>query len=337
MAPLPLTLACGPYDRTRALADGRVPVEGTDLRYIALDPEEIFFRMLGHGEFDVSELSLSSYLLTHLAGGPMDGTASPLIAIPVFPSRSFRHSGVYVRDGSDVTRPEDLAGRTVGVAEYQLTANVWIRGILQEYHGVPARSVRYRTGGLNQPGRQEKIPLDLPPDIDIAPIPPGETLADLLARGEIDAIYSPRAPIDPIAPGGGRLRRLFTDPRRAEQDYYRASGVFPVMHVVVLQRRLYETNRWLAQSLMKAFEKAKSLAYADLQRTAALAVTLPWVREEYEASVDLLGPDYWSYGLAPNRPVLETFIRYADEQGMITRRPDPAELFAPETLHSVII
>jgi len=334
MAALPLTLACGPYDRTRALADGRVPVEGTDLRYIALDPEEIFFRMLGHGEFDVSELSLSSYLLTHLAGGPTGGTASPLIAIPVFPSRSFRHSGVYVRDGSDVTRPEDLAGRTVGVAEYQLTANVWIRGILEEYHGVPARSVRYRTGGLNQPGRQEKIPLDLPPDIDIAPIPPGQTLADLLAHGEIDAIYSPRAP---AAPEGARLRRLFTDSRRAEQDYYRASGVFPVMHVVVLRRRLYEANRWLAQSLMKAFEKAKGLAYADLQRTAALAVTLPWVREEYEASVELLGPDYWSYGLVPNQAVLETFIRYADEQGMITRRPDPAELFAPETLHSVII
>ena len=329
MAPLPLTLACGPYDRTRALADGRVPVEGTDLRYIALDPEEIFFRMLGHGEFDASELSLSSYLLTHLAA-----PASPLIAIPVFPSRSFRHSGVYVRDGSDVTRPEDLAGRTVGVAEYQLTANVWIRGILQEYHGVPARSVRYRTGGLNQPGRQEKIPLDLPPDVDIAPIPPGQTLADQLARGEIDAIYSPRAP---IAPDGARLRRLFADPRRAEQDYYRASGVFPVMHVVVLQRRLYETNRWLAVSLMKAFEKAKGLAYADLRRTAALAVTLPWVREEYEASVELLGEDYWSYGLAPNQAVLETFIRYADEQGMISRRPDPAELFAPETLHSVII
>jgi 4,5-dihydroxyphthalate decarboxylase len=334
MAPLPLTLACGPYDRTRALADGRVPVEGADLRYLALDPEEIFFRMLGHGEFDVSELSLSSYLLSHLAGEAAGGAGSPLIAIPVFPSRSFRHSGVYVRDESAVTRPEDLAGRTVGVAEYQLTANVWIRGILQEYHGVPPRSVRYRTGGLNEPGRQEKIPLDLPPDIDVAPIPAGQTLAALLAEGEIDAIYSPRAPIAPV---GARLRRLFADPRRAEQDYYRASGVFPVMHVVVLQRRLYESNRWLAQSLMKAFGQAKSLAYADLQRTAALAVTLPWVREEYQATVDLLGPDYWSYGLAANRPVLETFIRYAGEQGMIARRPDPAELFAPETLHSVII
>jgi 4,5-dihydroxyphthalate decarboxylase len=331
MASLPLTLACGPYDRTRALADGRVPVEGVDLRYLPLDPEEIFFRMLGHGEgrgeFDASELSLSSYLLTHLAGGP-------LIAIPVFPSRSFRHSGVYVSEKSGISQPEDLAGRTVGVAEYQLTANVWIRGILQEYHGVPARSVRYRTGGLNEPGRQEKIPLDLPPDIDVAPIPPGQTLAGLLARGEIDAIYSPRAP---VAPGGTGLRRLFADPRRAEQDYYRASGIFPVMHVVVLQRRLYEANRWLAQSLTKAFVKAKMLAYADLQRTAALTVTLPWVREEYEATVDLLGEDFWSYGLAPNRHVLETFIRYADEQGMISRRPGPAELFAPETLHSVVI
>jgi 4,5-dihydroxyphthalate decarboxylase len=331
MASLPLTLACGPYDRTRALADGRVPVEGVDLRYLPLDPEEIFFRMLGHGEgrgeFDASELSLSSYLLTHLADGP-------LIAIPVFPSRSFRHSGVYVSETSGITRPEDLAGRTVGVAEYQLTANVWIRGILQEYHGVPARSVRYRTGGLNEPGRQEKIPLDLPPDIDVAPIPPGQTLAGLLARGEIDAIYSPRAP---VAPGGTGLRRLFADPRRAEQDYYRASGIFPVMHVVVLQRRLYETNRWLAQSLTKAFVKSKILAYADLQRTAALTVTLPWVREEYEATVELLGQDFWSYGLAPNRHVLETFIRYADEQGMISRRPAPAELFAPETLHSVVI
>ena len=328
MAPLPLTLACGPYDRTRALADGRVPVEGVDLRYVPLDPEEIFFRMLGHGpghgEFDVSELSLASYLLTHLAD-------SPLVAIPVYPSRSFRHSGVYVSEKSGLTRPEELAGGTVGVAEYQLTANVWIRGILQEYHGVPARSVRYRTGGLNEPGREEKIRLDLPADIDIAPIPPGETLADLLARGEIDAIYSPRAP------EGAGIRRLFADPRGAEQEYYRSSGIFPIMHVVVIQRRLYEANRWLAQSLTKAFSQAKMLAYADLQRTAALAVTLPWVREEYQATVRLLGEDFWSYGLDANRPGLETFIRYAGEQGMISRHPAPDELFAPETLHSVII
>jgi 4,5-dihydroxyphthalate decarboxylase len=328
MADLPIALACGPYDRTRALADGRVPVEGVDLRYIALDPEEIFFRMLGHEEFDVSELSLSSYLLTHLADGPF-------VAVPVFPSRSFRHSGVYVSEVSGITEPGQLAGCTVGVAEYQLTANVWIRGILQEFHGVPARSVRYRTGGLNEPGRLEKVPLDLPADIDIEPVAAGRTLSEMLAKGEIDAIYSPRAPraLDDGAP----VRRLFADPRQQEKQYFADSGIFPIMHVLVMHRRVYEANRWLAASLVKAFGQAKALAYADLSRTAALAVSLPWVREEYETTVRLLGADYWSYGLEPNRHVLETFIRYADEQGMIARRPDPAELFAPETLTSVII
>lgn len=328
MARLPITLACGPYDRTRALTDGRVPVEGVDLRYLALDPEEIFFRMLGHGEFDVSELSLSSYLLTHLAGGPF-------VAVPVFPSRSFRHSGVYVSEASGITRPEQLAGRTVGVAEYQLTANVWIRGILAEYHGVPVRSVRYRTGGLNEPGRLEKIPLELPADIDIEPVPADQTLSDLLAKGEIDAIYSPRAPI--AFGNGSGVRRLFGDPRQQEREYFTDSGIFPVMHVLVIRRPVYEGNRWLAQSLVKAFGQAKAVAYADLNRTAALAVSLPWVREEYEATVRLLGEDYWSYGLEPNHRVLATFIRYAHEQGMIGRRPEPAELFAPETLKSVIV
>ena len=332
MARLPITLACGPYDRTRALADGRVPVEGAELRYITLDPEEIFFRMLSYGEFDASELSLSSYLLTHLAGGPF-------VAIPVFPSRSFRHSGVYVSGTCGITRPEELAGAAVGVAEYQLTANVWIRGILEEYHGVPARSVCYRTGGLTEPGRQEKVPLDLPDDIDIEPVPAGRTLSGMLARGEIDAIYSPRAPAAPRRDGadGPGPRRLFADPRGAEQAYYARSGIFPIMHVLVIHRRVYEANRWLAQSLVKAFGQAKALAYADLSRTAALAVSLPWVREEYEATVRLLGDDYWSYGLEPNRRVLETFIRYARQQGMTAAEPDPADLFAPETLQSVIV
>jgi 4,5-dihydroxyphthalate decarboxylase len=328
MSGLPVTLACGAYDRTRALADGRVAVEGADLRYIALDPEEIFFRMLGHEEFDASELSLSSYLLTRLADGPF-------VAVPVFPSRSFRHSGVYVSAASGITSPEQLAGRTVGVAEYQLTANVWIRGILEEYHGVPAASVRYRTGGLNEPGRVEKIPLKLPAEIDIAPVPAGRTLSGMLAAGEIDAVYSPRAPA--ALDGSHGVRRLFADPRAREREYFKATGIFPIMHVLVIRRRVYETNRWLARSLVKSFGEAKSLAYADLSRTAALAVSLPWVREEYEATVGLLGDDYWSYGLEANRHVLETFIRYARGQGMISRQPAPEELFAPETLDSVII
>lgn len=328
MARLPITLACGPYDRTRALADGAVRVDGVDLRYLELDPEEIFFRMLTYGEFDVAELSLSSYLLTHLAGGPF-------VAVPVFPSRMFRHTSVYVNEAAGIAEPADLAGRTVGIAEYQLTANVWIRGILQEYHGLPAASVRYRTGGLNEPGRREKIALELPADIDIEPIPAGRTLSDMLARGELDAVVSPRAPI--AFETGGGLRRLFADSRERERQYFRDSGIFPIMHVLVMHRRVYESNRWLARSLVKAFTEAKTLAYRQLSRTVALSVSLPWVREEYEASVGLLGEDFWSYGVQPNRHVIETFIRYAHEQGMISRRPEPEELFAPESIESVII
>jgi 4,5-dihydroxyphthalate decarboxylase len=334
MAPLSITLACGPYDRTRALADGRVTVEGVDLRYIQLDPEEIFFRMLSYGEFDVAELSFSSYVLTHLADGPF-------VAVPVFPSRMFRHTSVYISEASGITSPEQLAGRLVGVAEYQLTANVWIRGILQEYHGLENSSVRYRTGGLNERGRHEKIPLKLPDNIDIEAIAQDQTLSDLLAAGEIDAIYSPRAPASFTAQAAGQtrhgVRRLFGDSRELERQYFRDSGIFPIMHVLVMRRPVYEANPWLAQSLAKAFGRAKDLAYQELARTVALAVTLPWVREEYEASVALLGEDFWSYGLDPNRHVIETFIRYAHEQGMLPRRPEPDELFALETLKSVII
>lgn len=330
MAKLALTLACGAYDRTQALADGRVQVAGVDLRYLPLEPEEIFFRMVRYQEFDVAEMSLSTYLLTHLADGPF-------VAIPVFPSRMFRHTSVYInRDRFDPARPavDQLAGRTVGVAEYQLTANVWIRGILAEHYGVPVDSVRYRTGGLNQPGRPEKVELRLSKDIDISPIAPDRTLSQLLAEGEIDAVYSPRVP-DSF--GTGAVRRLFPDSRTEEERYFDRTGIFPIMHVVVLQRRIYQRHRWLAQELLKAFTAAKALAYEQLARTVALSVSLPFVREEYERTVARMGADYWAYGVEPNRATLTTFCRYAAEQGLIDQAPEVEALFAPETIDHYII
>ena len=330
MSRLPLTLACGPYDRTQALADGSVTVPGVDLRYVELEPEEIFFRMVKYGEFDVAELSLSTYLLTHLADGPF-------VAIPVFPSRMFRHTSVYINeDAFDPSAPAvgQLAGKTVGLAEYQLTANVWIRGILAEHYGVPVDSVRYRTGGLNAPGRLEKVGVQVPSGIDIAPIPDGRTLSELLAKGELDAVYSPRAP---ESFGTGPVRRLFDDTRAEEERYFEHAGLFPIMHVVVLHRRVYEQNRWLAQELFKAFSAAKELAYAQLARTVALSLTLPFAREEYERTVARMGPDYWAYGVEPNRAVLSTFCRYAAEQGLITAAPEVEQLFAPETTDHYII
>ena len=327
MARLPISLACGPYDRTRALADGRVEIDGVELRYIHLEPEEIFFRMLNYGEFDAAEMSLSTYLLTHLADGPF-------IAIPVFPSRMFRHTSVYVNGAAGIDKPQDLAGKTVGVAEYQLTANVWIRGILADHYGLPVESVKYRTGGLNTPGRHEKFSVNLPPQIDIAPVAEGQTLSGLLAAGEIDAIYSPRAP---ESFGGPSVRRLFDDSRAEEERYYSETGIFPIMHVLVIHRRVYESNRWIARELLKAFTAAKDIAFAELRRTVALSISLPWVREEFESTVDRMGPDFWAYGIEANRTVLSSFIRYAHAQGLIDTTPEPEDLFAPETGEQFII
>ncbi len=333
MARLPITLACGSYDRTRALEDGRVPVQGVDLRYIALEPEEIFFRMLKYGEFDVSEMSLATYLLSHADEGPF-------VAIPVFPSRMFRHNSIYVNSdrlpsyATPAESAQALTGSTVGVAEYQLTANVWVRGILEDQYGVPAASVRYRTGGLNAPGRIEKFALDLPGDIDIAPIGAHQTLSDLLAAGDIDAVYSPRAP---QSYGTGAVRRLFSDTRTEEERYFADTGIFPIMHVVVIHRRVYDGNGWLATELLKSFSAAKQLAYESLARTVALSVSLPFVREEYEGTVASMGADYWAYGLSPNQHTLSTFMRYATAQGLVRQSLEPAELFAPETSDVVII
>jgi 4,5-dihydroxyphthalate decarboxylase len=354
MSLLPVTLAAGPYDRTRALADGRVTVAGADLRYITLDPEEIFFRMVGHGEFDVSEMSLATYHVIQDRARQSQEPA-PFVAIPVFPSRLFRHTSVYVnRSRLPAGNPKALDGAIVGVAEWQLTANVWIRGILADHYGVPVESVRYRTGGLNAPGRHEKVPLAFPPGIDIAPIADGKTLSAMLAAGEIDAIYSPRAPVSsgpvssgpvssgPVSSGTaslgtGNVTRLFEDSRAEEERYFAATGIFPIMHVIVIRRPVYEANRWLARELLKSFTAAKRIAYEDLARTAALAISLPFAREEFERAVAVMGSDYWSYGVEPNRHVLAAFARYAAAQHLVTEAQDPESLFAPETLDEVVI
>jgi 4,5-dihydroxyphthalate decarboxylase len=335
MPALRLTLACGDYDRTRPLIDGTVRPLGLDLTCLPMPVEEIFFRMARFGEFDASELSLSSYLVSAFGAGA-GGEAAPFVAIPVFPSRSFRHSGVYVHAGSGIERPEDLVGRTVGVAEYQLTANVWIRGILADHHGVPVTSVRYRTGGLHDAGRPEKLAIQLPDDIDIAPVEAGRNLSDLLAEGALDAVYSPRTPRS-FAGGDPRVRRLFPDFRAVESAYHAATKIFPVMHVVVLRRDVYERDRWVARSLTDAFEAARGMAFAGLAETAALRYMLPWLAADLEYAQGVLGPDYWTYGLPGNEAALATLVRYAHEQGLIARVPRPAELFAPETLERTLV
>jgi 4,5-dihydroxyphthalate decarboxylase len=324
------TMACQAYDRMQPLRDGTVRVGGAELNFLDLPVEETFFRMLKYREFDIAELSLSSYVLT-LAQG------APFVAVPVFPSRAFRHSGIYVRADSPLTDPAELAGATVGVPEYQITASVWIRGILDEHHGLPVSAVRYRTGGLDRPGRAEKLRLDLPRDVDVAPIGPADTLSQLLLEGKLDGVYSARNPGPFNTPGGGGIRRLFPDPAGAERAYHARTGIFPIMHTLVIRREVYEQHRWLARELVKACEAAKATGLAGMDETAALRYALPWLWAEVERTRAALGDDWWPYGLDANRHTLEIFLRYSHEQGLAARRYGPEELFAPESLASVVV
>ena len=327
MGKLRLTLACWNYDRTRALLGNRILVDGINLNYLSLPVEETFFRMLRGREFDAAEMSLSSYVLSLFSENP------PFIAIPVFPSRFFRHSCIYVNRDSGIREPRDLVGKRVGVPEYQITAAVWIRGILSDEYQVPVSSVRYFTGGQEEPGRPEKIPLSLSPEIRVEGIPPDKTLSQMLASGEIDALHTARMP-STFAEGTGSVRRLFEDYAAVEREYFQRTKIFPIMHTVVIRRDVYEKNRWAAQSLCKAFAQAQREAYEDLYETAALKTMLPWLTHHVEETWHIMGKDFWPYGFEPNRHTLSTFLRYSYEQGLSKRLLDARELFAPESLET---
>ena len=330
MSKLRLSFACWNYDRTRALLDGSAQPDGIDLNYLCLPVEETFFRMARHREFDVAEMSFSSYCVS------LNKPERPFVALPVYPSRFFRHSCIYVNANAGIREPKDLIGKRIASPEYQMTAPVWIRGILQDHYGVPvtnADSEPYRFGGEEEPGRIEKIKLDLPPNIRLQAIGPTQTLSQMLAEGEIDALYTARAPSS-FTRGDGRVRRLFENYAEIERAYWRDTGIFPIMHVIVMRREIYEANRWIAQSLTKAFYAAQQMAYDDLAETAALKSMLPWLVAHVEEARREMGADWWPYGLEPNRKALETFTRYHFEQGLSKRLLGLDELFAPESLEA---
>jgi 4,5-dihydroxyphthalate decarboxylase len=319
---LPLTLACGEYDRTIALALGDVRPNGIDLTYLRLPVEETFWRMTRHHEFDAAEMSMSSYLLRRSRGD------DAVIAIPVFTSRFFRHSCLFVHADSGIERPEDLKGKRIGVPEYQMTAAVWIRGFLDDDYGVKPTDLTWYRGGLEQPGRVEKLTIDIP-DLDLRSIGEDQTLSAMLAAGELDALMGARAP---SSFDGVRVKRIFPDFRTVEADYFRRTGIFPIMHTVVIRRDLLDRQPWVARSLYDAFSAAKDHAMAQIGNSVALHATLPWLIAEVEETRALLGDDFWPYGVEPNRETLEALARYSHEQGLAARRVPIEELFAPSTL-----
>lgn len=329
MARLNLSFACWDYDRVKALQDGRVRPEGIDLNFLSLRVEETFFRALHQHEFDVCELSLSSYLLTLNSDDP------PFIALPVFPSRFFRHQSIYVNTDK-VSSPADLVGKRVGTPEFQMTAGVWQRGILADDYDVSVDSVEYVTGALFEAGkRDEKVPLDLPSNFSVTPIGEGKNLSDMLAAGEIDAIYT--APAPSTFGRSPKVGHLFPNFIEVEKEYFARTRIFPIMHVIALKRSVYDRHPWIARSLTKAFDESLQHAYTALRERSALKYMLPWLQEHHRETLDALGDGYWDYGVWPNRHVLETFARYSFEQGLASKVRTPDEIFAPGADESYLI
>jgi 4,5-dihydroxyphthalate decarboxylase len=329
MSLLPVTIATWDYDRVRAVMDGRVPVEGCEVNYLALAPEECFHRGVFHGEFEVAEIGMSPYLVA-LAGGK----AHPYVALPVFLSRIFRHSAIYIRTDRGIAGPADLRGKRVGVPEYQMSAVLWARGMLQDQHGVQPKDIRWLQGGLETPGRREKFEFTPPKGVPLSPIPEGATLARMLAEGELDAIISARAP-SCYRKSGVPVARLFEDYAAAEAEYFRQTGIFPIMHALGVRRDVHERHPWLASSLCKAFGEAKRLADAEFHEFTALKIGLPWIGQEARRTQAIMGEDFWPYGVAANRKTLEAMVRYSYEHGLSARKLSVEELFPASTLESV--
>lgn len=327
MSKLSLSIAIGDYDRMRPLVDGDVQIDGVDPTFMLLEPEEIFFRAFRHVEFDICELSLSSYTVKTARN------ECPYQAVPVFPSRAFRHTSIYIRTDRGISRPEDLKGKRIGVPEYQLTANVWARLVLEADYGVHPRDVHWLRGGYETPGRVEKISLDLPADIRLDDIPADATLSQMLADGELDAVIGPRAP-SCFDRGHPHVDWLFADPTGVASDWHRRTGIFPIMHLLGIRRTLLEQHPFLAAAAVKAFTRSKAVALAKLADTSATKVTLPFVEEQLRRARELMGEDFWAYGLEPNRKTLEAFLGAHHAQGLSHRLVAPEELFHPNSLES---
>lgn len=316
------------YDRTRPLLDGRVKVEGCEPVWLSEMPiETMFARALGGAEFDVSELSFSNYLKQTAAGD------CAYVGLPIFPSRSFRHGAWFVNADSGIGTPADLKGRRVGVREYSMTAAVVARGVLSDEFGVPADTIQWVVGDVDERER-DTIPLpDLPPGFTVERAPDSALLSDMLLKGGIDALLAYKPPKAFLA-GDSRVRRLFPDYAEREMRYAKASGIFPIMHLMGIRRELAEAEPWLPQVLQKAFTRAKDLAMQDLTMVQALKISLPWLAKAVAETHDALGQDYWPYGIEKNRRAIEALTRWHHEQGLSPRRLRVEEIFCAATLQT---
>ena len=324
-----ISLACWDYDRALPILNGLVPVEGFEIEPTIVPPGTLFPLAVGEAPYDVTEFSFASYLIQLSRG------ECAYIGIPVFLSRAFRHGGIYVRTDSGIETPKDLEGRTVGVPEYAMTLAVWVRGILADQYGVDVAQLKYRTGGLNVAGRVERLKLDLPAAIDVQPLAETQSLNEAMLNGDLDAIIAP-APPQAFADGDSSIKRLIDNVRDAEQDYFAATQIFPIMHIVGVRRSLVDAHPDLPGALYDAFLAARRIAMDRVRSVAqgsANREMSPWYADAYEDAVRVMGADFWHYGLDANRKDLDAFCRYCAEQHLTARPVVVDELFHLSTMH----
>ncbi|WP_406462442.1 ABC transporter substrate-binding protein [Streptomyces sp. NBC_01622] len=328
-SPLRLTLAVNDSDQVRDLVTGRVPVDGAELSCLLLPVEEIFFRFTKFREWEVSEMSLGKYCALRARGD------DSLVGIPVFLSRSFRHSGIFIREDGPVDDPSALAGGRIGIPEWTVTATVYQRALLQHEYGIDLAGVDWVQGGINEPGRVETLPVGLPAGVRVRP-ERVRSLNQMLLDGDLDAICVPHPP-SAFEDRSGRIVQLFSDSRSVEEDYYNRTGIFPIMHLVVLRADVHERHPWAAMSLLKAFTEAKERSLARLLDPTAPHFPLPWGPEHARAAERVFGRDSWPYGIEPNRTTIEAFLRYSHEQGLAPRLLAPEDLFPPQVRESFLV
>lgn len=323
MAGLKITLACSPSDRSRPVLSGEVPIEGCDAELLTRPAAGLLHGAVNEMAYDVTEMSMSTHLVLTARETPH------YVAVPAFHSRTFRHSAIYINKSSGIDRPQDLVGKQVGVREYQQTAALWVRGMLADDYGIDAGAVTWRTGGVDKPGGGERIPIKLPDHIRVDPIGAEKTLSAMLIAGEIDALI---APAEPSAFSDSSVGRLFPDYQKVEEDYYRRTGFFPIMHGIGVRRSLADEHPWLPGAVYKAFCGGRERALQDLASVGVQRLTLPWARAVLDEARELMGPEIWPFGFEINRSELTTMARYAHEQGLADRVVDPAEMFHPSVL-----
>ena len=322
MPALSLSMAISNYDHVSDVVNGRVRPEGIELNAMELPIEEVFFRMFNFVEWDVAEFSMAKYCSMVSSG------TSPFRALPVFPSRVFRQSAIYVRTGSGLTRPEDMAGRRVGIPEWAQTAGVYARGFLQHQCGVQLKDVHWVQSGVNQAGRHEKVSLALPKGVEIEAVE-DRSLNQMLLDGDLDAIITAREPAA-FLNGDPRINRMWPDYRSIEESYFNETGVFPIMHAVVVKNETLAQHPWIAMNLFRAFEEAKNNSLRRLASIVNSRIAIPWSHVAYDKARKVLGQDLWPYGIEPNRRTLETFLQYCEEQGVTQRSISVEELFPRE-------